>query len=147
MLATRSSVLFALPLLLLGCSKPEAASNGAGGGRPGAAASPGGPHVTATGSVIDGAPVDGVPALVADMRPDFLRCYASALEKDAKTAGSVRMTLDLGSAGAIGSLSTAASKGIGKELASCLDARVRKAKFGTPKGPLSTVLITVDLSP
>lgn len=144
--ATWLAALLAAPLLFSACDKPESTSAGTSGGKSVSSAVPSGPKVTAFGSVTDGAAVEGVADVVADMRADFQRCYKAALEKDPTTAGSVRVTCDVGATGAIGSASSAASKGIGKDLANCVAARVRKAKFKAPNGGRATVMITVDLS-
>ena len=139
--------LVAVAVLLPACGKSDTPAGKTEGRGAGTTETSGGPKVAASGSVTDGAAIDGLPGLVQDMQADFRRCYASALEKDPKLAGSVRVTVELGSSGAIGALSTAASKGIGKDLGSCIDLRVRRAKFNAPKGPRSTVMITVELSP
>ena len=135
------------PLLLTACERTESASAETEGGRASAVEATGEPKVTASGSVTDGAAIDDLATLVEAMRADFRNCYASALATDPKMAGSVRVTLDVGPSGAIGGASTAASKGVSKALATCIDTRVRKTRFKAPKGPRSTVMITVELAP
>jgi hypothetical protein len=144
--ATWFAALLTAPLVFLACDKPESTSAGTSGGKSVSSATSSGPKVTAFGSVTDGAAVEGVAEVVADMRADFQRCYQSALEKDPTSTGSVRVTVDVGATGAIGSASSAASKGIGKDLANCIATRVRKAKFKAPNGGRATVMITIDLS-
>lgn len=105
------------------------------------------PKVTAVGAVTDGAEIVGVNRVVETMLTDFQACYRSALERSPQSRGSVRVTVEVARSGAIGSASTAASKGINKKLATCIADRVRRGKFEAPKGPRATVTVTVDLSP
>ena len=139
--------LLTTPLLLTACDNPGTTPARTETPPPASAASTAGPTVKASGSVMDGASVDGVGSVVDEMIPAFKQCYVSALATDPGASGTVRVTLEVGSTGAIGSASTAASKGIGKQLANCIASHARKSKFSAPKGPRSTIMITVSLSP
>lgn len=148
MITRRILVLCTAVFCLAACEKSGGpAASGGDASAPKGPVKSSGPKVTAVGTVADGAEVPGVDKVVEGMLVDFQRCLQKALDADPKAKGSVRVTVELGATGAVGSASTAASKGVDESLASCIASRVRKGPFPAPKGPRATVMVTVDMAP
>ncbi len=111
-----------------------------GGGEPGPVtpASTAGPGGAATPPPFN-APVPNGEKTVAELRPDFRKCYNDGLAKDPKIAGTVVITAKIDAKGAVTSATVADGATLPTEVTECITTRLQKATFESP-GPTGSTL-------
>ncbi len=72
--------------------------------------------------------------VVAGMRAGFRACHQRALNEDPEAAGSIRLSLRVGSAGQVEAASAAPAGRFPRSLVECVTARARAAQFEPPTG-------------
>lgn len=100
--------------------------------------------VGASASVAGGS-VGNANAVVARMSAGFRRCYNQGLSSNPDMSGRVNVTARIGPGGEVQSVTATPSGSISADVANCIAARVRSARFDPPEGGAATINIPVTL--
>lgn len=92
-------------------------------------------------------PPEGVEKVIAELSPDFQRCYGVGREKDAKLEGSTTIEAKLGPNGEVTSSAAIETKGLTLEVTDCLASSVKSSTFPAPGEKGATIRIPVALKP
>ena len=91
---------------------------------------------------IRGGTIANANTVIAGMAGDFRKCYLGALQENAATHGTLRVTVRVEPAGAV-VVEDESHEGLTPALVSCVITRVQSATFGPPQGGAATVVIPV----
>jgi hypothetical protein len=105
----------------------------------GAVRGPGG-SVSVGGASIRGGTIANVETVIAGMAGDVRRCHATALQADAATHGTLRVTVKVEVGGEVVVMDES-HEGLTPTLVSCVITRVQSATFAPPQGGAATVVI------
>ena len=106
------------------------------------------PKGDATVSVVSASvPIANVDAVLAGQRARFRHCYDVGLAIDPDMRGAVGVTANVAATGAVVSASVTTNLGASADVASCIAASVRTARFAPPGASGSVLVFTVDLEP
>lgn len=100
--------------------------------------------VNASASVAVGT-VSNANAVVARMSAGFRRCYNQGLASNPDMSGRVNVSARIGPGGEVQSVTATPSGTISSDVANCIAARVRSARFDPPEGGAATINIPVTL--
>ncbi len=126
----------------LSSSGPAGAPANVPAGVPAAVSAAGGPTASIGSPIIRGGTIANASTVIAGMSDDFRKCYLGALQENAATHGTVRVTVRVEPAGAV-VVEDESHEGLTPALVSCVITRVQSAKFGPPQGGAATVIIPV----
>ena len=121
----------------LSSSVPAGAPAAAGATAPGPVVG-----VSIGSAAIRGGTIAKADAVIAGMTGDFRRCYDHALQENAATHGTLRVTVRVEAAGGV-VVEDESHEGLTSTLVSCVVARVQAATFGPPQGGAATVVIPI----
>jgi hypothetical protein len=102
---------------------------------------PGG-SVSIGSASIRGGTIPNADTVIAGMAGDFRRCHATALQADAATHGTLRVTVRVEVAGGVVVIDES-HEGLTPALVSCVITRVQSATFAPPQGGAATVVIPI----
>lgn len=91
----------------------------------------------------DGGQVSNASRVVANMRSGFRACYNQGLSENPDIAGSVRLTIHVGAAGAVTRVTTASTGSLPPAVVECVRARAAHARFAPPEGGRATIGVPV----
>jgi hypothetical protein len=94
-------------------------------------AAPSGADVAA-GSTTATALFANAEQVIAEMRPDFKKCYNDGLAKDPKIAGSFTVSARVDAKGAVASVTPAGTPALPADVVTCITTRIQKAQFAPP---------------
>jgi hypothetical protein len=89
-----------------------------------------------------GGTIPNADSVIAGMAGDLRRCHATALQADAATHGTLRVTVKVEATGGVVVIDES-HEGLTPELVSCVITRVQSAKFSPPQGGAATVVIPI----
>lgn len=88
--------------------------------------------------------VSGAAAVVAAMRAGFRRCYQRGLEQNPDISGRIDLTIQVGPAGNVSSVSGGPSGNIPGSVVDCVKARARAAQFSPPDGGSAAINVPIS---
>jgi hypothetical protein len=87
-------------------------------------------------------PVSNAEAVIRrDVHPGAKRCYQKGLESDPTQAGKLVILIKVAPSGEVDSVSVASNSGLSSQVASCISAVARRAKFDPPGSSGSTISV------
>ncbi|MGH7269033.1 MAG: AgmX/PglI C-terminal domain-containing protein, partial [Polyangiaceae bacterium] len=87
-------------------------------------------------------PVSNAEAVIrSQIHPGAKRCYQRGLESDPTQAGKIVIIIKVAPSGEVDSASVASNKGLSAQVASCITAVARRAKFDAPGSNGSTISV------
>ena len=125
----------------IGGSTQGTASGGAGTGR--AVEGPKAADPTVSG-MSSSAPVSGLEATIAKLRPRFKSCYQRGLSQDPTMQGKVTLNAKVGPNGEVSNVDTISNNGLSQEVVDCIRGVIKRAEFAPPGGAGSSVNIPVS---
>ena len=96
---------------------------------------------------VSGAVVSNAARVVAGMRAGFRGCYHRSLQRDPKSQGQIRLTIEVRPDGAVQSVTSAPTGTLSEGSVACVTARARVGQFSATDGGSASVTATVTFIP
>lgn len=88
--------------------------------------------------------VSGAASVIAAMRAGFRRCYEQGLQRDPDIAGRINLTIQVGPAGNVSSVSGGPSGNIPSSVVDCVKARASAGQFNPPDGGSAAISVPIS---